>query len=59
MHSGVIKGPDKPLWFDVYEAFPPKRAPLYVKPLSRRSGRKVAPVAPVAEIFYREDEVRA
>ncbi|XP_066542754.1 28S ribosomal protein S23, mitochondrial [Hoplias malabaricus] len=57
MRSGVIKVSEKPLWFDVYAAFPPKRDPLYVKP-----SRKLRPQKkqdPVPEIFYKEDEVRA
>ncbi|XP_041656202.1 28S ribosomal protein S23, mitochondrial [Cheilinus undulatus] len=56
MHSGVIKQSEKPIWFEVYEAFPPKRDPLYVKPW-RRSPVKKEETVP--EIFYREDAVRA
>ncbi|KAE8295718.1 28S ribosomal protein S23, mitochondrial [Larimichthys crocea] len=56
MHSGVIKPTEKPIWYDVYRAFPPKRDPLYVKPQSRTFTKKQEAVP---EIFYREDEVRA
>lgn len=56
MRSGVIKQSQKPIWYDVYEAFPPKRDPLHVKSLSRPSATKQEAVP---EIFYREDEVRA
>ncbi|KAK2847578.1 hypothetical protein Q5P01_010577 [Channa striata] len=56
MRSGVIKPTEKPIWYDVYKAFPPKRAPLYVKPHTRPSLKKEETVP---EIFYREDEVRA
>ncbi|XP_074496180.1 small ribosomal subunit protein mS23 [Sebastes fasciatus] len=56
MRSRVIKQQDKPIWYDVYEAFPPKRDPLYVKPHTRRSTNKQETVP---DIFYREDEVRA
>ncbi|RVE64433.1 hypothetical protein OJAV_G00125950 [Oryzias javanicus] len=56
MRSGVIQKADKPIWYDVYEAFPPKREPLYVKKQSRPAVNKQDPVP---EIFYREDEVRA
>lgn len=56
MRSGVIKQSQKPIWYDVYEAFPPKRDPLHVKPLSRPSTTKQETVP---DIFYREDEVRA
>ncbi|KAK5869088.1 hypothetical protein PBY51_010048 [Eleginops maclovinus] len=56
MRSGVIKPSQKPIWFDVYEAFPPKKEPLYVKPHTRTATKKQEPVP---EIFYREDEIRA
>lgn len=56
MHSGVIKAQDRPIWYDVYKAFPPKRDPLYVKPFSRAPTKKQDSVP---EIFYKEDEIRA
>lgn len=56
MRAGVIKHSDKPIWYDVYMAFPPKREPLYVKPAAKIYGKKEEAVP---EIFYREDEVRA
>lgn len=56
MRSGVIKPSEKPIWYDVYEAFPPKRDPLHVKP-NTRAFTKTQETVP--EIFYREDEVRA
>lgn len=56
MHSGVMKPHEKPIWYDVYKAFPPKRDPLYVKPIGRSSARKQDTVP---EIFYKEDEIRA
>lgn len=46
---------EKPLWFDVYAAFPPLREPVYRVPRPRYG--KVKDVIP--PIFYREDEVRA
>lgn len=56
MRSGVMKPNEKPIWFDVYKAFPPKRDPLFVKPHTRP-----VPKRPdvVPEIFYAEDTVRA
>ncbi|KAI4881174.1 hypothetical protein NFI96_012859 [Prochilodus magdalenae] len=57
MRSDVIKESKKPLWFDVYAAFPPKRDPLYV-----RSSKRLWPQKredPVPEIFYKEDDIRA
>ncbi|XP_034556871.1 28S ribosomal protein S23, mitochondrial [Notolabrus celidotus] len=56
MRSGVIKPSEKPVWFDVYRAFPPKREPLHVKPQLRSWSKKQEAVP---EIFYREDQVRA
>lgn len=56
MRAGVIKEPKKPVWFDVYAAFPPQREPVYVKPV-----RLMRPKAEgnVPEIFYKEDQIRA
>ncbi|XP_075627601.1 small ribosomal subunit protein mS23 [Balearica regulorum gibbericeps] len=52
LRIGVI---EKPLWFDVYAAFPPLREPVYRLPRPRYG--KVKDVIP--PIFYQEDEVRA
>ncbi|XP_075575950.1 small ribosomal subunit protein mS23 isoform X1 [Pelecanus crispus] len=52
LRIGVI---EKPLWFDVYAAFPPLREPVYRRPRPRYG--KVKDVIP--PIFYQEDEVRA
>ncbi|XP_072737923.1 small ribosomal subunit protein mS23 [Ciconia boyciana] len=52
LRIGVIQ---KPLWFDVYAAFPPLREPVYRRPRPRYG--KVKDV--VRPIFYQEDEVRA
>lgn len=57
MRSGVIKPSEKPIWFDVYKAFPPKRAPLYVK--QHTGPRAVGAAETVQDIFYTEDQVRA
>ncbi|XP_051966580.1 28S ribosomal protein S23, mitochondrial isoform X1 [Xyrauchen texanus] len=56
MRAGVIKQKEKPIWFDVYAAFPPKREPLYEKPV-RQVKRHAADSVP--EILYKEDEIRA
>lgn len=56
MRAGVIKHEERPIWFDVYAAFPPKREPLYekaVRPL------KIHAADTVPEILYKEDEIRA
>ncbi|KAK2525350.1 small ribosomal subunit protein mS23 isoform X1 [Columba livia] len=52
LRIGVI---EKPLWFDVYAAFPPLREPVYRVPRPRYG--KVQDVVP--PVFYPEDEVRA
>ncbi|XP_051492048.1 28S ribosomal protein S23, mitochondrial [Apus apus] len=52
LRIGVI---EKPLWFDVYAAFPPLREPVYRRPRPRYG--KVKDVVP--PVFYAEDEVRA
>jgi len=41
---------DRPLWYDVYRAFPPESPPYYAKP---------APSIKVLNIFYPEDPFRA
>ncbi|XP_069581907.1 small ribosomal subunit protein mS23 [Brachyistius frenatus] len=56
MRSGVVKPSHKPVWYDVYEAFPPNRDPLHVTP-PFRTGTSTQDTVP--EVFYREDEVRA
>ncbi|XP_030600404.1 small ribosomal subunit protein mS23 [Archocentrus centrarchus] len=56
IRSEVIKPKEKPIWYDVYKAFPPKRDPLHVKPNPRPSAKKQGVVP---EIFYSEDEIRA
>jgi small subunit ribosomal protein S23 len=45
-----MKQEDKPVWYDVYEAFPPKIEPFH--------GRKVPDMA-VRNILYPEDIIRA
>ncbi|XP_040183918.1 28S ribosomal protein S23, mitochondrial-like [Rana temporaria] len=55
IRAGVIKQNEKPIWYDVYAAFPPKREPSYVSPPKRRP----KPVDNVPAIFYKEDIIRA
>ncbi|XP_075708934.1 small ribosomal subunit protein mS23 [Rhinoderma darwinii] len=55
MRAGVIKPNEKPIWYDVYAAFPPKREPTYEKPLNRRN--KLPDNVPA--ILYSEDVIRA
>ncbi|XP_068913697.1 small ribosomal subunit protein mS23 [Tenebrio molitor] len=50
IRSGAVNWEDRPLWYDVYEAFPPKENPSYDRP---------APIIPLKPIFYKEDKIRA
>ncbi|XP_043239692.1 probable 28S ribosomal protein S23, mitochondrial [Amphibalanus amphitrite] len=50
IRSGSLNANDRPLWYDIYEAFPPRLEPRFDRPI------KVKPVQP---IFYQEDSVRA
>ncbi|XP_038104412.1 probable 28S ribosomal protein S23, mitochondrial [Culex quinquefasciatus] len=50
LRSGAMKWDDRPLWYDVVTAFPPKEEPRYDRP---------APNVAVRPIFYAEDKVRA
>ncbi|XP_004707083.1 28S ribosomal protein S23, mitochondrial [Echinops telfairi] len=52
LRAGVLK--KKPLWFDVYEAFPPAREPVFRKVRLRYGKAK----ADIQDIFYREDLIR-
>ncbi|CAH1405722.1 unnamed protein product [Nezara viridula] len=50
IRAGSMSLEDRPLWYEVYQAFPPKYPPRYDRP---------APVEPVRNIFYPEDVIRA
>ncbi|XP_015518314.1 small ribosomal subunit protein mS23 isoform X1 [Neodiprion pinetum] len=50
LRSGAMKEEDKPLWFDIYEAFQPKDEPRFDRPISTGN---------IREIFYEEDVIRA
>ncbi|XP_034024586.1 28S ribosomal protein S23, mitochondrial [Thalassophryne amazonica] len=56
MRSGIINPSEKPLWYDVYAAFPPKREPVYVMP---EDDKDVKREDPVPAILYIEDRIRA
>lgn len=45
-----MKPENKPLWYDVYEAFPPRTPPQAMRPVTDE---------PVRTILYPEDQVRA
>ncbi|XP_055616244.1 probable 28S ribosomal protein S23, mitochondrial [Toxorhynchites rutilus septentrionalis] len=50
LRSGAMKWDDRPLWYDIVTAFPPKEEPRYDRP---------APNVTVRPIFYSEDKTRA
>ena len=53
MRSGVLHDP--PVWYEVFKAFPPKKDPVYVKPLYGYYKKQEF----VPDIFYEEDKIRA
>uniref|UniRef100_A0A8C8RJV5 Small ribosomal subunit protein mS23 n=1 Tax=Pelusios castaneus TaxID=367368 RepID=A0A8C8RJV5_9SAUR len=55
LRAGVLSEAQKPLWLDVYAAFPPLREPRYREP--RQQYGKVQDV--ILPILYQEDEIRA
>jgi small subunit ribosomal protein S23 len=48
--SGAVKEHDRPIWFDVFAAFPPHVEPRQFRPV---------PTNEVRPIFYEEDRIRA
>ncbi|XP_008546781.1 28S ribosomal protein S23, mitochondrial [Microplitis demolitor] len=50
MKGGALKPEEKPLWYVVYESFPPKYEPRY---------NRAAPNIEIRDIFYKEDIIRA
>ena len=50
LRTGAMHESERPLWYDIYEAFPPKVEPMY--------DRHVTDRVPV-NILYREDAIRA
>ena len=58
--SGASKFENRPIWFDVYEAFPPKYEPRWDRhQLSYGTGGNVAKMSPPRNILYKEDIIRA
>ncbi|KAG7302813.1 hypothetical protein JYU34_012790 [Plutella xylostella] len=48
---GGMRPDDRPLWFDVYKAFPPIMEPRFARPKPE--------IKPIRQILYKEDELRA
>ncbi|CAK1547301.1 unnamed protein product [Leptosia nina] len=51
LKRGAVKPDDRPIWFDVYRAFPPITEPKFARPKPESK--------PVRQILYKEDVVRA
>ncbi|KAJ8729993.1 hypothetical protein PYW07_017031 [Mythimna separata] len=49
--KGAMRADDRPLWFDVYRAFPPLAEPKFAKPKPE--------INPIRQILYPEDAIRA
>ena len=56
-----ISEQSKPLWYDIYEAFPPKYEPRFDRHLVTFAipGANVAQMPPPRKILYQEDQIRA
>lgn len=50
INSGAMGWEERPLWYDIYETFPPKDEPRFDRPV---------PNMKLKEIFYEEDNIRA
>lgn len=48
--SGAQAWEERPVWYDIYEAFPPKDEPRFDRPIPNMKLKK---------IFYEEDKIRA
>lgn len=50
LRTGGVKEENKPIWFEIWKAFPPKVDPVLDRPEDN---------TPVRPIFYPEDRIRA
>ncbi|KAF7414700.1 hypothetical protein HZH68_003189 [Vespula germanica] len=50
IRGGAMTESEKPLWYTIYETFPPKYEPKY---------DRVTPYVPIRSIYYKEDIIRA
>lgn len=56
----ALKEEHKPIWFEIYEAFPPKYEPRYDRHMiTFGTGSNVAKMPEPSKILYKEDEIRA
>ncbi|CAK8672646.1 small ribosomal subunit protein mS23-like [Clavelina lepadiformis] len=59
LKTDVIERDNRPLWYDVYEAFPPIREPVYVPDMKLDEFGLSIAKDDVRPILYEEDWVRA
>lgn len=50
LRTGGVKATNKPIWFEVWQAFPPKADPVLDRPEDPK---------PLRQIYYPEDKIRA
>lgn len=50
LRTGGVKEENKPIWFEIWKAFPPKVDPVLDRPVDEK---------PLRQILYPEDKVRA
>ncbi|XP_047504652.1 28S ribosomal protein S23, mitochondrial [Pieris napi] len=50
LKHGALKPDDRPIWFDVYQAFPPLVEPKFARPKPEKK--------PIRQILYKEDAIR-
>ncbi|XP_039273097.2 small ribosomal subunit protein mS23-like isoform X1 [Styela clava] len=57
--SGVMKAENRPLWYDIYEAFPPKREPVFIHGPTPDEHGLIKQADNVKPLLYKEDWARA
>lgn len=51
LKSGAMKHEDRPIFYEIYKAFPPLKEPKYAQPVDKK--------LVIKPIFYAEDQERA
>ncbi len=60
LEQGAMRPELKPVWYDIYEAFPPKYEPRFDRHLiTFGNGCNVKNLPPAPQVLYEEDEIRA
>lgn len=50
LRTGAVKEQNKPIWYEIWKAFPPKVDPVVDREVDER---------PLRQIYYPEDRIRA